>query len=127
MAKQNKIYRCEVCGNIVQVVHSGGGTLVCCGKEMIELEEKNVDEGLEKHVPVLTVKGNIVTVKVGNDPHPMEENHFIEFIQLIVDGNMHAQYLKPGDLPQAVFNLPEQYSEIYAIEYCNIHGLWSSK
>jgi len=127
MAKQNKIYRCEVCGNIVQVVHSGGGTLVCCGKEMIELEEKNVDEGLEKHVPVLTVKGNIVTVKVGSIPHPMEDTHFIEFIQLLVDGNIYTQYLKPGDLPQAVFNLPEQYSEIYAIEYCNIHGLWSSK
>ena len=127
MAKQNKIYRCEVCGNIVQVVHSGGGTLVCCGKDMIELEEKNVDEGLEKHVPVLTVKGNIVTVKVGSIPHPMEDTHFIEFIQLLVDGNIYTQYLKPGDLPQAVFNLPEQYSEIYAIEYCNIHGLWSSK
>lgn len=127
MAKQNKIYRCEVCGNIVQVVHSGGGTLVCCGKKMIELEEKNVDEGLEKHVPVLTVKGNIVTVKVGSIPHPMEDTHFIEFIQLLVDGNIYTQYLKPGDLPQAVFSLPEQYSEIYAIEYCNIHGLWSSK
>lgn len=127
MAKQNKIYRCEICGNIVQVVHSGGGTLVCCGKDMVELEEKNADEGLEKHVPVVSIEGNIATVKVGSVPHPMEDTHYIEFVQLIIDGNIYTKFLKAGDLPQAEFNLPVQFSEIYAVEYCNIHGLWSSR
>ncbi len=127
MAKKNKIYRCEICGNIVQVVHSGNGTLVCCGKDMVELEEKNMDEGLEKHVPVVEIEKGKAIVKVGSIPHPMEDAHYIEFIQLIVDEKILTQFLKPGDLPQATFNLPEQYSEIYAIEYCNIHGLWSSK
>ena len=100
---------------------------MCCGKEMVELDERNTDEGLEKHVPVVKIGGNIATVKVGSIPHPMEDTHYIEFIQLVVDGNIYTHFLKAGDSPQAVFNLPEQYSEIYAIEYCNIHGLWSSK
>ena len=127
MAKQNKIYRCEICGNIVQVVHSGEGTLVCCGKDMVELVEKNVDEGFEKHVPVVEISGNTAVVKVGTIPHPMEESHYIEFIQLVVDDNVYTRYLKPGQLPEATFNLPETYSQIYAREYCNIHGLWRSK
>ena len=127
MAKQNKIYRCEICGNIVQVVHSGAGTLVCCGKDMTQLVERSVDEGLEKHVPVIEISENKAVVKVGSVSHPMEESHFIEFIQLVIDGNIYTKYLKPGELPEAIFELPENYSEIYAIEYCNIHGLWSSK
>lgn len=127
MAKKNKIYRCEICGNIVQVVHSGKGTLVCCGKDMTQLEERNVDEGLEKHVPVIEINENKAVVKVGSVAHPMEESHYIEFIQLVIDGNIYTKYLKPGELSEVTFDLPENYSEIYALEYCNIHGLWSSK
>lgn len=127
MAKKEKIYRCEICGNIVEVLHEGAGTLVCCGQDMIELEEKNIDEGLEKHVPLISIEGDTVTVKVGDIPHPMEEKHHIEFIELITDTQRYIQYLKPNEKPEVTFKLPEKYTQILAKEYCNIHGLWISK
>ncbi len=126
MAKKGKIYRCEICGNIVEVLHEGPGTLVCCGKEMVEMSEKSEDQGLEKHVPVVEVVDGIAKVKVGDVPHPMEETHYIEFIQLIVDDFVYTKYLKPGDLTEVEFKLPEEYTKISAREYCNIHGLWKS-
>jgi len=126
MAKKQKIYKCSICGNIVEVLHEGAGTLVCCGKDMDELEEKNTDEGQEKHVPVISIEGDTAKVSVGHIPHPMEDSHYIEFIQLITDGNTQTKYLKPNNLPQAEFTLPKEYQNISAREYCNIHGVWVS-
>lgn len=126
MAKKGKIYRCSICGNIVDVLHEGPGTLVCCGKDMDELVEKNSDEGLEKHVPQIEIVGDIAKVSVGSIPHPMEDSHFIQFIQLIVDGNTQTRYLKPGDTTTVEFKLPNGYTKIEAREYCNLHGLWIS-
>ncbi len=127
MAKKNKIYRCSICGNIVEVLHEGNGTLVCCGKDMDELVERNTDEGQEKHVPVITIEKDTAIVKVGDIPHPMENTHYIEFIQLTIDGDTQTKYLKPNDIPSVQFQLPKEYTKIYAREYCNIHGLWISK
>jgi len=127
MAKKGKIYRCSICGNIVEVLHEGAGTLVCCGKEMEELVEKNIDQGQEKHVPVITIDKNSVKVSVGEIPHPMEEDHYIEFIQLLVDETIQTKYLKPGQKPEAQFPIPNEYTKISAREYCNLHGIWISK
>lgn len=127
MAKKGKIYRCTICENIVEVLHEGAGTLVCCGKDMEELIEKDADQGEEKHVPIISIEKDKAVVKVGDIPHPMEDTHYIEFIQLIVDGNTQTKYLKPNDSTQVEFSLPEKYKNIFAREYCNIHGLWISK
>jgi superoxide reductase len=126
MAKKGKIYRCAICGNIVEVLEEGAGTLVCCGQDMNLLEEKEEDVGLEKHVPVIDIKENEVTVTVGDVLHPMEEKHYIQFIELLVDEDRYIKYLKPGDVPKAVFHINKEYTNISAREYCNIHGLWSS-
>ncbi len=126
MAKIRKIYRCEICGNIVEVLHQGAGSLVCCGKEMVEMEEKSKDQGLEKHVPLIEITDDIAKVKVGDIPHPMEDTHYIEFVQLIVDDLIYTKYLKPGDITVVEFKLPKEYTNISALEYCNIHGLWKS-
>ena len=121
MAKKRRIYKCEICGNIVEVLEEGAGTLVCCGQNMTLLEEKTEDEGQEKHVPIIEISGNKAKVKVGSIPHPMEEAHYIQFIQLLIDENIYTKYLKPGQLPEVEFEVPESYTEISAREYCNIH------
>jgi len=123
--KLNEVYKCSVCGNIVEVVHVGGGTLVCCGKEMILQQENTVDASLEKHVPVIEKTKDGILVKVGSTPHPMEEAHYIEWIEIIIDGRTCKHFLKPGDLPQAEFKA--QGDKIIARAYCNLHGLWQSK
>ena len=128
MAKRGNIYKCEICGHVIQVHHEGSGTLVCCNQPMIFLEEKIEDEGLEKHVPVIEQRDDIVMVSVGDVLHPMEESHYIEFIELIVDDERYIQYLKPNQDPIVAFKLPSlNYQKIEAREYCNIHGLWSSE
>lgn len=115
----NKIFKCEICGNIVELLHEGGGQLVCCGKSMNLLEEKTVDGGNEKHVPV--IENN--KVRVGSVDHPMEEEHYIEWIEA-TDGNETSKvFLKPGQKPIAEFS----FEPTSAREYCNIHGLWKSK
>ena len=125
MVKNTKeIYKCPVCGNIVEVLVVGGGELVCCGKPMELQEEKTQDQGLEKHVPVIEKTDDKIIVKVGEVPHPMEEDHYIQFIELIADGQVYRQELKPGQEPQAEFCL--KANEITAREYCNLHGLWKS-
>jgi len=122
--KLRQIYKCEVCGNIVEVINEGPGELICCNKPMILLEEKTADTSTEKHVPFIKREGNKYIVKVGeNAAHPMEEKHYIQWIELIVDGTIYKKYLKPGDAPEAVFEVPEG-SSVQAREYCNIHGLW---
>jgi len=123
--KKREVYKCEVCGNVVEVLYVGGGTLVCCGEDMQLMDEKTEDSSTEKHVPFIEKDGDTVTVKVGeNTAHPMEENHYIEWIELIADGKVHRQFLNPGDKPEAVFKVEAE--ELSAREYCNVHGLWKS-
>lgn len=127
MTEQNQVYRCNICGNIVDVLHAGVGKLVCCGQEMQLLEEKSTDSGSEKHVPVVEKTDNGVKVKVGSIPHPMEENHFIEWIEISTDGRVYKKMLKPGDKPEAEFEIDfDDINIISAREYCSIHGLWKA-
>ena len=122
MAAKLEIYKCSVCGNIIEVLHGGAGELVCCGKSMENLEAKTADEGKEKHVPVIEKVDGGVKVKVGSTPHPMEEKHQIEWIELLADGKAYRQFLSAGEAPEAVFNV--EASTVTAREHCNIHGLW---
>ena len=124
MAKRLEVYKCETCGNIVEVVHEGGGELVCCGEPMKLMVENTVDAAKEKHVPVVEKIAGGVTVKVGSVFHPMEEKHYIEWIEIIADGKAYRQFLNPGDTPQATFMI--EAKDIQAREYCNIHGLWKA-
>jgi superoxide reductase len=125
MAKKLQVYKCAVCGNIVEVLHGGVGELVCCGKPMENLVAKTADEGREKHVPVIEKTDGGVKVKVGSVPHPMEAEHFIEWIEVIVDGKAYRQFLKPGDAPEAEFAV--EADQITAREHCNKHGLWEGR
>ncbi|UCD06865.1 MAG: desulfoferrodoxin [Candidatus Aenigmatarchaeota archaeon] len=122
MTEINQIYKCNVCGNVVEVLHAGAGELVCCGQPMELLKEKTEDEGQEKHVPVIEKTETGVKVKVGSVPHPMEENHYIEWIEVIAEGKVCRKQLKPGEQPEAEFEV--KADNIQAREYCNIHGLW---
>lgn len=122
MTKLREVYECNVCGNIVEVLHAGVGELVCCGQPMELLTEKTEDEGREKHVPVIEKTDKGVKVKVGSIPHPMEENHYIEWIEIIADGKSYREFLKPGGKPEAEFEVKAE--KIEAREYCNVHGLW---
>jgi len=124
MTKLEQVYRCNICGNIVEVLHTGVGQLVCCGQPMELLTEKTTDIGLEKHVPVIEKIGNKVKVKIGSVPHPMEQKHYIEWIEIIANGKTYRAFLNPGDKPEAEFEITAK--KIEAKEYCNIHGLWKS-
>jgi len=124
MAELNKIYKCMHCGNIVEVVHQGGGTLSCCGSPMTELKENVVDASKEKHVPVVTAIAGGYKVSVGSIDHPMEDKHFIEFIELVTPSGVLRKQLKPGEKPEAIFLTDEK--NVYAREFCNLHGLWRS-
>jgi superoxide reductase len=126
MTEQDGIYKCNVCGNVVSMIYAAGPALVCCGQEMDKLEEKTVDEGKEKHVPVVEVDGNNVTVKVGSVEHPMEDKHHIALIQLMKDGKVVAEKrLYAGEKPEAKFCCVEAEG-VTAREVCNVHGLWRS-
>lgn len=118
------IYKCNVCGNIVELLHSGGGQLVCCGQPMDKLEAKTDDVGKEKHVPVIEKTENGVTVKVGAVPHPMEEAHHIEWVDLLADDMAYRIFLKPHNDPKAAFKI--EADKFGARAYCNVHGLWRS-
>lgn len=124
MAKRLEIYKCEVCGNIVEVVHEGAGELVCCNQPMTLVKENTVDASKEKHVPVIEKIDGGYRVKIGSVPHPMEEKHYIEWIELIADGKVYREFLKPGVTPEAVFKV--EAGQVSAREYCNIHGLWKA-
>ena len=125
MTERSQIYRCDVCGNIVEVLHAGAGKLVCCGEDMGLLKENTEDTGYEKHVPVIERDGDDVTVKVGSVAHPMDKEHYIEFIELIADGKVFRKHLNPGDKPEAEFETDAK--ELTAREYCTVHGLWKTK
>ncbi len=127
MTKKNEIYKCNVCGNVVEVLTEGKGELVCCGKPMELMKEKTEEEGNEKHKPVIEKDGDKITVKVGSVPHPMEEDHYIQQIEALVDGKVVVtKKLFPGDLPE--MELLPKYNDknISARTYCNLHGLWKS-
>jgi superoxide reductase len=124
MAKAMQVYKCEICGHIIEVLHGGEGELVCCGQAMKLQAENTVDAAKEKHVPVIEKIEGGYLVKVGSVPHPMEEKHYIEWIELIADGKAYRQFLKPGDQPQATFQI--RASQVSAREYCNLHGLWKA-
>jgi superoxide reductase len=125
MAEKLQIYKCEICGNIVEVLHAGAGQLVCCGQPMKNLAAKTADVGKEKHVPIIEKIASGFKVKVGSIPHPMEEKHYIQWIDVIADGKVYRQFLNPGQPPEAKFNIEAR--TITAKEYCNIHGLWEGK
>lgn len=125
MTERMQVYKCSICGNIVEVLHAGVGELVCCGQPMKLFEEKTQDEGMEKHVPVIEKTEKGVKVKVGSVEHPMEEQHYIEWIELIADGVSFRKFLKPGEKPEAEFCVEGE--DLGAREYCSVHGLWKSK
>ncbi len=124
MAEKLQVYKCEACGNIVEVLHGGGGELVCCGEPMKLQVENTVDAAKEKHVPVIEKIDGGVKVKVGSVAHPMEESHYIEWVEIIADGETYRQFLNPGEAPEATFCIEAE--QITAREYCNLHGLWKA-
>lgn len=124
MAEQLQVYKCELCGNIVEVLHGGGGELVCCGEPMKLFVENTVDAAKEKHVPVIEKMDAGVMVKIGAVPHPMEEKHYIEWIEVLAGEKAYRQFLKPGQAPEALFCIDA--GPVTAREYCNLHGLWKA-
>lgn len=122
MPKLLEVYKCEVCGNIVEMVHAGKGQLVCCNQPMKLLTENTTDAANEKHVPVIEKLKDGFRVKVGEVQHPMMDAHYIEWIELIADGMVYRKFLKPGDIPEATFSVSA--TTVSAREYCNLHGLW---
>ena len=124
MTKVLEIYKCEKCGNIVEVLHAGAGDLVCCGENMKLIVENTVDAAKEKHVPVIEKTAAGYKVKVGSVAHPMEEKHYIEWVELVADGVAYRRFLRPGVAPEAEFCITA--AKITAREYCNIHGLWKA-
>ena len=126
MTEKREVYKCGLCGNIVEVLHGAGGTLVCCGENMKQMKENTTDAAKEKHVPVIEKTEKGIKVKVGAVPHPMEEKHFIEWIELVADGKVFREFLKPGMAPEAFFCLCFTPKTLEAREYCSLHGLWKA-
>jgi len=124
MAEKLGVYKCAMCGNIIEVLHSGPGELACCNQPMVLQAENTVDAAKEKHVPVITRNNNSLNVKVGDVAHPMEEKHFIEWIEVIDEERISIQMLKPGQKPEADFNVNSDTITVRA--YCNLHGLWKA-
>jgi len=125
MAERLQFYKCEVCGNVVEVYDGGAGKLVCCGQPMELLEAKTADAGLEKHVPVVEKAGDKVKVKVGDVAHPMEDAHYIEWIEVVTKDGKCTRFLKPNTAPEATFTITEDIVEVR--EHCSVHGLWTKK
>lgn len=125
MTSRSQVYKCGKCGAMVEVLEGGTGTLVCCNEPMTLQEENTVDAAREKHVPVIEISDEGIKVSVGSVAHPMEESHYITWIELIVDERVHRRFLKPNDAPEAVF--PVAGENIAARAYCNLHGLWKSE
>ena len=123
MAERLQVYKCELCGNIVEVLYGADGELTCCGQAMALQEEKTADKATEKHVPVVEKTGDGYKVTVGTTLHPMADDHYIEWIELVADGKAYRQFLKPGDGPVAEFCVGSG-TDVSAREYCNKHGLW---
>lgn len=124
MTKRSELYKCEICGNIVEILHTGATALVCCGQEMKLLDENTTDAATEKHVPVIEETENGYKVVVGEVEHPMVDNHYIEWIELITENEVHTKFLNPGEKPEAVFMT--NAAKVTAREYCNLHGNWKN-
>jgi superoxide reductase len=122
MTELKQVFKCELCGNMVEVVHASGGTLTCCKQPMTLMTENITDAAKEKHVPVVEKVEGGVLVKVGSVAHPMLEAHYIEWIEVHTENKIYRKFLKPGEKPEAFFALEEEV--LYAREYCNLHGLW---
>jgi len=122
-----KILKCEGCGKIVILEKESACPTKCCGENMVELVAGQTDGAAEKHVPVVEVDGNIITVTVGSVEHPMLDNHYINFILLVTEDGYQVKTLKPGDAPKAVFAIAPGKKAIAAYEYCNLHGLWKTE
>ena len=123
MSKKYEVYSCEICGSMIEVINGGGGTLVCCNKPMTLVKENSVDAATEKHVPVVEKVEDGITVKVGSVTHPMEEKHFIQWIEVITtDGEVLRKDLTPNESPEATFKINGEIESVR--EYCNLHGLW---
>ena len=125
MTKKLQVYKCDVCGNIVEMIHGGEGELVCCGEPMKLSKENTVDAAKEKHVPVIEKTADGYKIVVGSVLHPMEEKHFIEWVELIADGTAYRKFLTAGAKPEATFCIEAQ--KVTAREYCNLHGLWKAQ
>ena len=123
MTKRNELYRCAKCGNIVCVMHAGSGELTCCEQKMQLLQPGTMDAAEEKHVPVAVRSEEGIHVQVGEELHPMDEDHYIEWITLVTNNKAKTVFLSPGDNPEAIFSVTAQKATVYA--YCNLHGLWS--
>lgn len=124
MPKRLEVYKCQHCGNIVEILVGGGANIVCCGENMQLQTENTVDASKEKHVPVIEKGNGTITVKVGSVEHPMEEKHYIQWVELIADGVVYRQFLEPGQAPEATFCVTAE--QVTAREYCNLHGLWKA-
>jgi superoxide reductase len=124
LAKRMDVYKCDACGNIVEVLEGGEGELACCGEPMKRMTENTVDAAKEKHVPVIEIVDGGIKIKVGEVPHPMEKKHYIQWIELIADGGTYRHFLEPNDKPEAFF--PVKANQLTAREYCNLHGLWKA-
>lgn len=124
MTERLQVYRCQVCGNIVEVLNAAAGTLSCCGQPMKLLKENTTDGAKEKHVPVVERVDGGYKVAVGSVEHPMQDEHYIQWVEVIADGETHRKYLKPGEKPEATFKTDA--AEVAAREYCNLHGLWKA-
>jgi superoxide reductase len=125
MTKLFEVYKCEVCGNMNRVVHASGGTMVCCGKPMTLQQEKTADAGKEKHVPVVEKTKKGIIVMIGSVPHPMEEKHFIEWVDVRKGENYCIHGFKPGEKPEAGFCFDD--TDVKVRSYCNVHGLWTNR
>lgn len=125
MTEKLQVYKCEVCGNMVEMIHAGEGELVCCGEPMKLIKENSIDAAKEKHVPVIEKTADGYRIVVGSVLHPMEEKHFIEWIELVADGTAYRKFLSPGEKPEATFCVKAQ--KVTAREYCNLHGLWKAQ
>jgi superoxide reductase len=124
MAERLQVFKCNVCGHIIEVLHAGMGELVCCNQPMVQLVENTVDAATEKHVPVIEKTENGIKVKVGEVPHPMADDHFIEWVEVIAGDNIYRQFLNPGQDPEVEF--PGAFDQVSAREFCNLHGLWKA-
>jgi len=125
MTKLFEVYKCSVCGNTTKVVHASGGTLVCCGQPMVLQQEKTADAGKEKHVPVVEKTAKGIIVKIGAVPHPMEEKHYIEWVEVRTGENVYIRGFKPNEKPEAEF--PVTGTNVKVRAFCNVHGLWTNK
>lgn len=123
MPALHQVYKCLECGNIIEIIHNGGGELVCCGHPMMLMKANSTDAAQEKHVPVVEV-GSQVKVTVGSVAHPMAEDHYIEWIEMLTESGSCKVWLKPGDAPEVSFELPKGEFSVRA--YCNLHGLWKN-